>query len=340
MTNSLVFAPLARRVSRAAVALAACFALGSTALADGMNPGSLLIFPEYDSTTGRDTLITVTNTSSTLTVSITYEYVHGTAPNMCLQSDRHATLTPNDTLTVLVSNHLGAARPGFLYVFASNASGSVALSQNVLIGDNLVLNGTNSLQYSIAPLVYRALTAPGSDTDVDHDGIRDLNGMEYEPAPGRILIPRFMGQSASHASDLILIGLTGGAKFTTIADFVIFNDNEVPLSAQFSFPCWTKVPLSDISSVFSRTFLQQNTDDNAQEILGQSTYESGWMIVEGALAQSVNTSFNDPAILAVLIEKTMTGSLATTRSAAEIPFIQGRRQNGALWPLSNNGMAP
>jgi hypothetical protein len=319
-------------VLKSALTLAGAALLGAVAHADGLNPGSLLIYPEYDSTTSHNTLITVTNTSQTLTIRVKFEYVSPLEP-VCLLTDREATLTPNDTLTVLVSAHIGAGRRGFLYVFAIGTGGA-AISANFLVGDNLVIDGANSLQYAINPLVFRAVPTLNSSTDLDNDGIRDLDGNEYEPAPGRILIPRFMGQSTSHTSDLILIGLSGGGRFHTIADFVVFNDNEVPLSAQYEFPCWERVPLLTINGVFARSFLANNTDDAAAEILGQNSYESGWMIIQGTVAQSANTAISDPAILAVLVERT------GTRAGAELPFIQGRRTNGALFPQSNTGNGP
>lgn len=319
-------------VLRRAAAGVAIAALAVAARADGLNPGSLLLFPEYDTTAAHNTLITVTNTSPTITVRVKYEYVSPGSP-VCLLTDREATLTPNDTLTVLVSSHIGTGRRGFLYMFAIDQSGA-AVSQNFLVGDTLVLDGSNALQYAVNPLIFRAVPSLGSPTDIDSDGIRDLNGTEYEPAPGRILIPRFMGQSASHTSDLILIGLSGGGRFHTIADFVIFNDNEVPFSAQYEFPCWERVPLLTINGVFGNSFLANSSGDAAAEILGQNAYESGWMIVQGNVAQSTATAISDPAILAVLVERT------AARAGAEIPFIQGRRNNGALFPQSNTGGFP
>lgn len=317
---------------RRACLLGGIACLGLTAHADGLNPGSLLIYPEFDTTSSHNTLITVTNTSPTLTVRVKYEYVSPADP-VCLMTDREATLSPNDTLTVLVSSHIGINRRGFLYLFAINAAGA-AVSQNLLVGDDLVLDGTNALQYSINPLMFRALPPLNDLTDLDSDGIRDLNGTEYEPAPGRILIPRFMGQSASHTSDLILIGLSGGGRFHTIADFVIFNDNEVAFSAQHEFPCWERTPLLAINGVFANGFLANSSGDAAAEILGQAAYESGWFLVQGTVAQSANTAISDPAILAVLIERT------GARAGAELPFIQGRRSNGTLFPQSNSGGAP
>jgi len=322
--------------SRRLKALLGVLMLAGAAQADGLNPGSLLIYPEYDTTGGRDTLITVTNVSSSDTVSITFEYINTatTGPTFCLQTDRHATLTPHDTLTVLVSNHIGTGRKGFAYVFASNAAGDVALSNNSLIGDDLVLDATITAGYSIVPLVFKAKPSPNNPTDLDGDGLRDLNNAEYESGPARILIPRFMGQHSGHASELILIGLSGGARFTTLADFVIFNDNEVPLSAQYSFPCWKKVSLLSISGVFGRSFLANNTADAPLEIIGQSTYEAGWFLVEGHIAQSTSATILNPTILAVLVET------AGSRPGAEIPFLQERRNTGALWPVSVGGGGP
>src|SRR6185295_5613193 len=111
-----------------------------------------------------------------------------------------------------------------------------------------------AFQYSVDAVVFRAVPPERALTDIDNggagDGIRDLDGVEYEMAPSKILIPRFTGQSTVYQSDLVLIALTGGAGFTTRLDFLVYNDNEEVFSKNFTFRCWRKIPLSTLSTLF------------------------------------------------------------------------------------------
>ncbi|MFO1011042.1 MAG: hypothetical protein U1F29_13340 [Planctomycetota bacterium] len=326
---------LQRALLLAAVAVSS---FAGSAHADGRNPGSLLIFPEYDHSPGRDTMLTVTNTSAQGGVRVHFYYVGGVPGNLCDRSNRTEVLTPSDTITLLTSAHSGQSPTGnnykgFVYCYAENAAGA-PISFNFLVGDEIVVDGNTALQYAVNPLVYKAKTPTSQPTDLDGDGVRDLNDVEYEGSPDRVFIPRFMGQSAEHQSDLILISLTGGANFTNVVNFLMFNDNEEVFSAQHSFTCWKKVPLTTISAMFANTFLHNSTNDAVSEIVGATNYESGWILVDGNVAYSSARQFTDPTILAVLVEK---AGAAPNNTGAEIPWFTGKQFNGDLLPTSING---
>jgi hypothetical protein len=244
---------------------------------------------------------------------------------LCSEFNSTSTLTPNDTLTVLTAAHNPSMQRGYAYVFAKNVQGR-AISFNWLIGEELVMDGVLTFAYSFSAVSFTSPRPEGAETDLDHDGLRDLDGREYEMAPGKILVPRFTGQSATHQSDLILIALTGGRQFTTIVNMLVYNDNEEVLSKDHDFRCWEKIPLASISSLFTRDFLANMTNDNPSEIIGATTREAGWIEIDGGVAESTNTSFYDPAILAVLSERT------AGTSASELPFEVGKQDNGALLP--------
>lgn len=306
--------------------------LAGGARADGRNPGSLLIFPEYDHGPGRNTLITVTNSSPDAPITVHFNYVSGLPGAMCEISNRLEVLTPNDTITVLSSAHSGQPPTGnkykgYVYVYAERLG--VPISFNFLIGDEIVLDANLATLYAMNPVVFKAKPPTSQPTNLDGDSVRDLNDLEYEGVPEQILIPRFIGQTATRQSDLILISLTGGASFTTIVNFVIFNDNEEVFSAQHAFTCWKKTPLSSISALFANDFLHNQTTDAVAEIIGSTQDETGWMIIDGAVANSSARSFQDPAILAVLVEK---AGNAPNNLGAEIPFFTGKQFNGDLVP--------
>ncbi|MBK9129523.1 MAG: hypothetical protein IPM13_17310 [Phycisphaerales bacterium] len=141
--------------------------MATTALADGRNPGSLLLFPEFDNRTMNVTLLTVTNTNSDFTpngtgfngsVKIEFVYIgkyaQGGAELDCLEFNREHLLTPNDTLTLLTSAHNPGQEQGFVYAFAKNPQTGAAIVFNHLIGNLVTLNGLWSLDYSMNPVSF------------------------------------------------------------------------------------------------------------------------------------------------------------------------------------------
>jgi len=240
----------------------------------------------------------------------------------CSEFNRYETLTPNDTLTVISGHHNPDAEQGYLRVVAVNEDLD-PVSFDHLIGNVTVINGFESIDYGINAVDYRAAVDPGLPTDVDGDGIRDLNGIEYEKTAGRIMVPRFIGQSDSYESELLLIGLSGGRKFDTKVDFIVANDNEVLSSTEHTFRCWDKVTLKSISHVFSHAHLASSTDHDEQEDLGGN--ETGWFWMDGGVANSTAASIIDPAFYAVYIERLY------HFSAADLPF-EACTQSGHLLP--------
>jgi hypothetical protein len=341
----------------------ASLGMGSEALANGRNPGSLLLYPEFDNRQSNLTMIAVTNTnqdtsffgntsifSGTVRVEFIYIAKFDIYHNVidCTEFNRTETLTPNDTFCALTSFHNPGYEQGYVYVFAKAAYGpniGQPITHNWLIGNTLAIKGFEALDYSINPVAFKGLTAPGALTDVDGDGNRDLNGdgagAEYEGVPDQILIPRFLGSSAQaqsssqFASEMILIALSGGTAFTTRANFWIYNDNEEAFSANFIFKCWDRVPVLQISNAFLNSFLHNQTNDAPNEIFGASARESGWVRVYGGSQSSGAESISDAAIYAVLIEK-----LGYTYAAADLPFetaaLQANR-NGSLLPTGPFG---
>ena len=130
--------------------------------------------------------------------------------------------------------------------------------------------------------------------------------------------------SYNNGSNLVLINLTGGAAFEAIVDFLVYNDNEEVFSAQYQFKCWKKVDLLRISNVFADWFLASTGHNPAESLDGS---ETGWMRLDGNVAFSSAAQFQDPAILAMLLEH-IDGS-----TCGELPFAVGTQANGDLLPL-------
>ncbi|MCB9915903.1 MAG: hypothetical protein H6828_12300 [Planctomycetes bacterium] len=301
---------------------------------DRRRAGSLLLYPEFDNRSGRMTLLTLTHVGDAADVTAEFVYIDG---DDCSEFNRTETLTPHDTLTLLTPAHNPQQELGYLYVFAKDRQTGAPVAANVLIGNEIVLDGLDAFEYGVNAVCFQALTA--GETDVDGDGLLDLDGVEYTQAPDQVLIPRFFGQlepqqqaaPGAHRSQLVMIALTGGALFDTTLDFLIYNDNEEVFSAEHTFRCWEKTDLLSISGIFGNGFLQTWTNDDPDEILGASQREAGWFRIEGAQAQSTTTTILNPAFYAVLVERI--GPYAV----ADLPFESCSQPGGVLLPRSLTG---
>ena len=303
---------IARQLASLPFAVALLAPLGAAQL---VQTGSLLVFPEFDSRAGHLTPLTITNSRGP---QVNVELVFINAVN-CSEFNLTFALTPLDTRTQLP---LIQGQRGFVYAFAKDPATGVAISANVLAGEETHLDAVASLSYSIESFVFQAIGPNGAATDVDNDGVRDLNGIEYAPVPDKLVFPRFVGDNAAYHSELVLINLTG-TQFTTVASILAANDNEELFSAQVSFGCWARLSLSSISSVFTQSFLlstNQNTNESYPGGL-----ETGWFQIDGSVAFSSAATVNGPALLAVLLEPAQ-------EHLAELPFGRGTQTNGDLLP--------
>ena len=110
------------------------------------------------------------------------------------------------------------------------------------------------------------------------------------------------------------------------------NDNEQVFSSQVTFDCWDIRPLLSISGIFRNDFLHMNTTNDPDEIRGAPVLESGWFIMDGAVANSSTTTIADPAFLALYLESTPFYGLSAT-----LPFTLGEQTNGQILSQSLSG---
>lgn len=311
---------------------------GSALATDGRNPGSLLLYPEFDNRTGTATVVTVTNVQvgdEQPDVDVEFIYIGRFGPDAedidCEETNRTVTLTPGDTFTALTNVHNPEHDQGFLYVFAKNNL-DIPIVHNWLTGNVMTVDGFTQFEFSVNPVSYEGI-GDGVFTDLDMDENLDMNGCEYSTNPDEILIPRFFGQVQTNFYDeLIMIGLSGGAAFETKLDFLIFNDNEQIFSSEHTFRCWERAPLLRISNLFENEFLKLWTEHDPEELWGAPEIETGWIHIQGAVANSVSTSIQDPSVYCVLVSR-----VDENRGAADLPFERGARTNGELFPRSNSG---
>jgi hypothetical protein len=334
----------------AALALtgAAWAALGTGAIAGGADPGSLLVYPCYDNRGGAISVISVVNTNGDTSgdthgnIAVEFVYING---DTCLEFNRTVLLTPKDSFTAVTKYHNPNADQGYVYAFAKHPISGQAVAWDYLVGSMQVYTGLNQLGFETMPYVFKAGSrvrngGPLDDltpTDMDHDGIRDLNGIEYEKAPDIIVVPSFIGNgnllSMNVTGELVVLGLTG-IRFTNLISFAIYNDNEEMFSAQLTFDCWDRFRLTDITNAFRDSFLQ-GSNNNPAETQGLNE-ETGWYEMNGIVAFTTAAQIQDPAFLAMQIQE-----IGIFRSqSAERAFMIGRQSNGDLLPVSIFGDVP
>ena len=310
--------------------------------------GSLLLFPELDNTEGVKTLFTITDACpAELAASVQVEIVYINRLN-CLESNTRITLTPNDQLTFVTKALLSNDMQGFAYAFARQTAAPITgtpIVANRLIGQETILNGITSFEYTINAVAFRGIGNEGDLNDDDGDGIRDLNGPgvngEYEEAPDKIVIPRFLGQDPDDGavdSDLILMSLSGGSAFNTLVLFLVYNERgNLITSQEAEFRCWEKRQLRDWAPGTLNDGLDDLMDPNDSdpgEPVGLGTRQAGWIWLNGSHATSTSEDIIDPAIYAVLIERSNGGQ------AASLPFELCSQTNGDLVILSSSGDTP
>jgi hypothetical protein len=300
------------RTTVAALAISTLAALAPSALADGREPGSVLVYPVQESSLlspGLFTIVNVTNTNrvGSAETDVHFEYVNvtvGPSPFLfadCNIADRVETLTPADTLSVLTSCHNGSSFGiGYLVVSARNPELiDTYWSFNHLIGSEQIVSIGGGI-YGINALPFVSPLPQGTDTDLDQDGKRDFDGSEYEGIADELYIDSVIG---ALPGDLVLLTFLGGEYLVNV-NFIIYNDDEFQLSGQHSFACWARTPLAAISGYFTQPGLSTTSnDDDELDITcdGLGDLETGWAIVRPINALSITSSaVSNPAVLGAL----------------------------------------
>lgn len=300
--------------------------LSSAASADRGRGASLLVFPEFNSFPGNNTILTITNTHLTEAVDVDFIYVNEQDCSINVVTE---TLTPTDQFSLLSNVHNQQSGRGFVYVVAMRESQPIRFDH--LIGVETFIGALGALASTSEPFPFRAGQglAEGQETDLDGDGLRDFNDLEYELAPNTILFPTFLGQGSGFAdTDLILISLTGSAQLDVGIDFLVYNDDSNVFSTQHVFRCWDRTPLSSISGLFNNSFLSV-TNNDPNEILGMNNQEAGWMRLAGSFAVGMDQFIESPAFLAALVTS-RPGPGGQGGQFVTLPFERGTNANGSL----------
>ena len=181
-------------------------------------------------------------------------------------------------------------------------------SHNYLVGSELNLTGTGGV-YSLNAIPLRAIGPDGASTDADGDGQLDFDDVEYEAVADSLVIDSFI---ALANSSLTLINLTGGPQARNTILFQVWNDAEFQLSTTLTFKCWFSQPLTNISPLFTNTFLALNTPSDPRELDincdGFQDAETGWARIDSLLVTTTGGSI-------ISSDGAMVGAIAADASA-------------------------
>jgi hypothetical protein len=311
---------------RCVAAATLLFGLAPDAIADGRNPGSLLIYPVHRSGgiegTLAFTIVCVTNINTQPQTPFSwggstvahFQYFNVVpnandpfTPTNCVEFNAHPFLTPADTLCVLTSCHNAVpggnkVTEGYLVVKAEDPSNfNTAWSFNYLIGSEIVINASGAM-YGVNAIPFYSPQPMGQPTDVNGNRRCELDDVEYEAAPDLLYMPSFL---AVNDSQLALINLTGDARDRNLVFFSIWNDMEVPTSASRQFSCWFDQPLSVVAPAFGAAFLALRPNDPYEldiDCDNVDDFETGWAIIDSLDVETVGglPVSNDGVILGSL----------------------------------------
>ncbi len=265
------------------------FAMSQAAFAQPrhLQPGSVLVFPLYDSAPGAGTVICVTNLNDSRIycpdsdyregdIMVHYQYIDGTTWR---EFDRFEFLTPGDTTCVIADQHNPEQDAGFVVLSAVDPQDMTRkVDFDHLIGSCVVVQSGLNFLWSYTPYSFRA-AADSSDacdldsTDVDEDGAIDFDGTEYDVFPRDLFIDSFFEEDGTFTNQLTLLSMAG-ATYETEVNFLFWNNIEDKFSRSYRFTCWSQGALSDISAIVTNL-------GGDEEELGQGTIETGWASLSG-----------------------------------------------------------
>lgn len=221
-------------------------------VANDLQPGSFLIFPQFNIKGDTKTRLRVTNNLDLKDVEVKINYVcpgikH--VDDFCDALDRTIRLTPHQTRIIDVDDHNPPCDEGFAVAFAQWQLNPISF--NYLTGSYHINNGRrleadNAIAVQSVQADYAVL---GSGGGLRFDGTTDYAPLATE------LYTDFLAVASSPdvGSNLILLALDtiAGQQNPATSVFIDFwNAVEQPFSTAHEFVCWDKVRLDEIDYNF------------------------------------------------------------------------------------------
>lgn len=208
--------------------------------------GSILFFAKYTSDTidpqREDTRINITNIHTMQDIDVHLYFVDGST---CSIADAQLTLTPNHTVSFLVSD-LDPGVVGYL-VAVANYSG-VPTQFNYLMGDAYYheLSGLTAMLPAMA-----VEKVSGGDLVVTPESTADLvfDGAQYERLPQTVAVSSFNSQVTDETTLSLFVPTTNlgiGTNESHSIFTLVYDDTERVRSTSFLIRCYRRLPLTGL----------------------------------------------------------------------------------------------
>ncbi|MEQ8768332.1 MAG: hypothetical protein RL885_30795 [Planctomycetota bacterium] len=274
------------------LALVGLIAPAASADSAGRHPGSLLIYPIFDSGPEAGTIVSVANVSQDISIDAHFIYID--ADDNWREFNRFEELTPRDEFTIRASTHVAGAKRGFLYVIAEtfDADRRDPDSLNYLIGDEIVVDSIGNFLYALDAIPFCAKAPFNSN----FDDVLDFDNEEYFKVSDKMYVSSFLGNTDGDGADLtttlIFVALVGSSDYETRLDLLPYNNNEDEFSASWNFRCWDAVSLLTIDGFFLDSFLKGLPTYDNRDI--GIPWTSGWIEIDGD--EAVDVVGNEPKV--------------------------------------------
>lgn len=296
-------------------------------------PGSVLIYPLFDSGPGAATLIQLTNTNRARSycqqtdtragdVRVRLDYVD---PTLSEPYTRYEFLVPGDSLTVLAGEHAPDPVSGYVVVSALDPEKLEPFDFDFLIGSAIVAESAWNVAWTYAPYSFRAIPESGdicdrepTDPAGDDDGALDFDGVEYDLFPRELVIDTFFEHGGRFNSQLALVSFIP-EEYASELSFLFWNNVEQKFSRALIIDRWWRGSLREVSAIVEG--LGGDEEELVREI------ETGFCTIEGKAALDENEDrvpeYGRPPILGVFMRTLSSGTTAVGSAIAGNGALDG-----------------
>lgn len=261
-------------------------------------PGSVLVYPVFESQGDVSTQIRLTNVFPTdqwvKFVTVCGYDKREVAPfaerYLCEATDKTYKLTPYETLVIDVERLNPQCTEGFVVAYeVDSINDGNPVGNNALIGSYLIdrMNPNRGGADQAIPIQY-----VGTTEAEPCDGTLCFDGQNYEYLPDTLWTDfRAVSFEPTKATDLVVLTMdtwAGRNNFATFVSIDAWNENEDNYSAANEFFCWNRIRLDDMN----RGFRMNNPG-------GQDGYEYGAVRVTAEDSETARAE----TILGAIIER-------------------------------------
>jgi hypothetical protein len=291
----------------AAIALACAAPERACAQPRAYEGASLLVFPLFDSSPGRDTILNVVNRDRSRMacgngfrqgdVLAHFTYVDEATGAVHLQDEF---LSPGDSIAVLASLHNPMFERGYVYVELRDPDSLESLDHDVAFGAAIQLDISDGTFLGYSAIAFRGLAeetlgmlaprdACGRALTIGNgDAVLDCDGLEYDLFPGALVASQFFEEGIAFSNRLIL--MTPEDAGPVGVSVRVRNNQGVLQPAAFAFERWVDLPLAALGAALSSL----NGDPLELTTPGGRSIQAGWLLIEptapalGLLARRVS----------------------------------------------------